>query len=151
MYVAIGTGSEYMFGSEILLCAVRKDKSTFCHDYKGENHTIANNSIITTLKSGTWENASSTFSPYLYKCSWVVERLINAKDLIDGKIHMIYSFGYLKNSNTPMKHGQLKGSSKTGDGNKGLGFLSTNLKSNKSNHISTKILIILNLLLLFLF
>ena len=150
MYIAIGTGSIYMFGSEILLCAVRKDYSTFCHDYIGDNHTIADNSVITTLKSSTWEKVSSTFSPHQFKCSWVVERLLDAKDLIDGTVHMIYAFGYLENANTPMKHDQLKGSSKTGDGNKGLGFFSPNLKDNQSNYISNKILIMFSCSILFL-
>ncbi len=137
-YTSIGFGGSKMSGSDILLCAVENDKSTWCKDYTGSKTDISIKKSITTLTSGSWNNALSTFSPFTYVAIWNIERQMNPSDVINGRNYAIYAFGSLSASGVPAEHNRNYFSSiNTGDGNSGTTFIETVSTSTTSTTTTT--------------
>jgi hypothetical protein len=103
VYTSIGFGSSVMSGSDILLCAYEKDKTSWCKDYKGINQNITNKASITTLLSTSTLTLDSNWGNLKTMIVWNIERTMDPTPVMNGTTsameHMEHShlLGFLLN------------------------------------------------------
>lgn len=143
VYTSIGFGTSQMSGSDIVLCAVKSDKSCWCKDYNGVKENInPKSTTLTTLISSKVDTLGDAWAPYKTLITFNIERTMTVADILNGNVSAISAYGSLNSSGAPIEHTKYY-SFKTGDG--------SNMSNSNTNSISISLGISMFALIMLIF